>query len=459
MKKLLALLLALTMVLSLVACGNSDTPETTEPPKDTQNVEAQGGEETPAEETVLTIPSYMIGENAGAVYFEPAVERFNTKYEGTYEIVLEEISEADYFSQLSMLAQTGNLPLIVCGAPSTTADFVDTVLVPQNLYYPMNDFLDAHPEIEALCLDSSMNYSTLENGDVIGVPSVYVPTVGLFYNDALFTPSKSIGQMSVDEFMTELGENKFAFQTVDNAWTSMLWLSALVANEEGGAELLAEYDGKTLYDYNHPAIIAAVTKLQQMWASNAADNSLGAAYADAANAFMSNNAAVICNGPWMNGDFNAETGSGNWSNGFDGATVHGDVYPGNVALANTAAYGRWIVTNNYETEEELNCALAFIEFLYSQEELEAFMLIEGGQCPNMTYTDGFVTSLAESSLLAEQSAAVTSETVIVPNIATIMPSSVAEQVFAADLVQLVNGAMTPEQFCEDLSLKAQETQG
>ena len=59
--------------------------------------------------------------------------------------------------------------------------------------------------------------------------------------------------MTMDEFLNELGEKKFAFQTVDNAWTSMLFLSALIANEEGGAELLAEYDGKFLYDYGDEA--------------------------------------------------------------------------------------------------------------------------------------------------------------------------------------------------------------
>lgn len=449
MKKIIALLLVLVMALSIVACANQEETKDTTP--QTQN-------NTPGTElTTITIPSYMVGENAGAVYFEPAVERFNEKYAGTYKVVLEEITEADYFSQLSLLAQTGNLPVIVCGAPSTTADFVNTVLVPQNLYYPMNAFLEAHPEIANLCLDSSVNYSTLDNGDILGVPLVHVPTVGLFYNEALYTPSKGIGEMSVDEFVNEVSGNKFAFQTVDNAWTSMLWLSALIANEEGGAELLAEYDGKTLYDYNQTCIINAVTKLQQMWGDYAADNSLGAAYADAANAFMSNNAAVICNGPWMNGDFNAETGSGNWSNGFDGSTVHGDVYPGNVALANTAAYGRWIVTNNYKSEAELNCALAFIEFLYSQEELEAFMLIEGGQCPNMTYSENFLNQLSGSALLSEQSAAVNPETKIVPNVATIMPASVAEQVFAAELVNLVNGVITPEQFCNNLTVAAEDT--
>lgn len=455
MKKILALILALAVILSLGACAGN-TPSQSEDSGKPSDTAASDDSKQPAKETVLTIPSYMIGENVGAVYFEPAVERFNEKYAGTYKIVLEQVSEDDYFQQMSMLAQSGNLPMIICGAPSGAADFINTVLVPQKLYYPMNDFLDSHSEIKNLCLDSSVNFSTQENGDIVSLPAVYVPTVGLFYNEAQFKPSKDIGSMTMDEFLTELGENKFAFQTVDNAWTSMLFLSALIANEEGGAELLAEYDGKFLYDYNQPCIVNAVKKLQSIWKTNAASNSLGAAYADAANAFLSNNAAVICNGPWMNSEFGADKTS-SWSNGFDGAQVHGAAYPGNVALASTASYGRWIVTNNYKTEEELQCALAFIEFLYSQEELEAFMLIEGGQCPKMNYTEGFKTQLSASALLAEQSAAITADTTIVPNVATIMPASVANQVFAADLVQLVNGTMSAEDFCNDLSVKAEET--
>ena len=36
----------------------------------------------------VTIPSYKTGENVGAVFFEPQVERFNEKYAGQYKINL-----------------------------------------------------------------------------------------------------------------------------------------------------------------------------------------------------------------------------------------------------------------------------------------------------------------------------------------------------------------------------------
>lgn len=39
--------------------------------------------------------------------------------------------------------------------------------------------------------------------------------------------------MSMDEFMESLGDNKIAFQTAENGWTSALLLAALIGNEEG----------------------------------------------------------------------------------------------------------------------------------------------------------------------------------------------------------------------------------
>ena len=55
-----------------------------------------------------------------------------------------------------------------------------------------------------------------------------------------------------------------------------------------------------LWDYFLPN--NAVTKLQKMMQTNASANTVGAAYADAANAFMSKNASIICNGSWMSSE-------------------------------------------------------------------------------------------------------------------------------------------------------------
>lgn len=441
-KKIVSLLLALALVLSMAACGGSGSSAAGTPANDGGSA---GGE------IVVTIPTYYVGENVGAVYFEPAVARFNEQNAGKYRIELEEVIEQSYTDIISQQAQAGNIPLILA-TPGT--EWVQTVVIPQHLYEPMNDFLDAHPDIKALCLDNSVDYCTQENGEIVSIPIVTTSNVGLFYNSDLYSPSKPISQMSVDEFVSSLGDNKLAFQTVDNAWTSVLFLTALIANEEGGTELLQQYDGEKLYDFNQPCILNAVTKFQQIWGTYAAANSVGAAYPDAANGFMSGQSAVIFNGSWMNSDFGPDS-SGNWSNGFDGANVNADYYPGNIAIGGTRGYGRWMMTNN-GTDEEKECAAAFLAFLYSKEELETFALTEGCQIPNMTFSDSFLSQLDDKPLIKQQTELCTSDTTMVPNFSSIMISSVADSVFANDLVQLVNGNMTPEQFCQDLTTKSQE---
>ena len=81
-----------------------------------------------------------------------------------------------------------------------------------------------------------------------------------------------------------------------------------------------------------------MAKLQNLLQNNAASNSVGAAYADAANAFMSEQAAIIANGPWMSSDFESSN-SDKWSNGFDGAKVRASLFPGDVGIADSVSGG------------------------------------------------------------------------------------------------------------------------
>lgn len=448
-RRILACLTLVALVASLASCSNSNSSSSS---GSSASGSTETGSTASGEEVILTLPTYYCGENVGAVYFEPAVERFNEKYDGQYEVQLEEVVEASYNDKMSTLAQSGKLPVLISGG---STEWINTVLIPQKLYYDTKDWLNESGIID-LCLDSSVEYSTQEDGSVVGVPIVTVSTTGLYYNGANYTPDKNICDMSMDEFIASLDGQNMAWQTVDNAWTSMLFLTALVANEEGGAEWLQEYDGTKCYDYNTEWMVSAVTKLLDVWNQTGGSTYVGKAYADAANDFMSGNSAVICNGTWMNSEF-SESGSANWSNGFDGANVHADYYPGNIALCNTKAYGRWFLTNNYSSDAELEAAKAFLEFIYSPEELETFALTEGCQIPNLEYSDDFVASLDENPLVKEQNEKLTDDTLMVPTIASIMPDSVANSVLANALTQLVNGAITPEEFCNTLTVKAEES--
>lgn len=447
-KRFVSILLVAAMTASLAACGGSNggdnSASATEKGGKTESA-SDGGEIT------LTIPTFFVGENVGAVYFEPAVERFNEANKGKYHIELEEVVEASYTDKISQLAQSDSLPALI---QTPNIEWIKTAMIPGKLYYPMNDFLDEHPEIKELCVDASLEYCTQENGDIISVPAITLSNTGLYYNSALYSPEKTVSSMTMDEFISSLGDNKFAFQTVDNAWTSAMLLTALIANEDGGKEWLRSNEGTKCYDYTEPAFVNAVTKLTEIWKTNASANAVGAAYADAANAFMSDQAAVICNGPWMNSEF-VDSASDNWSNGFNGADVNADYYPGNVSICDTKVFGRWTLTNG-GTDEERECAEAFLAFIYSKDELETFALTEGCQIPNLTYSDEFLSKLDEKPLVKQQAELLTSDTNIVPNVKTIMPDSVATSVFGTNLVQLVNGQITPEEFCETLTTKAAE---
>lgn len=258
----------------------------------------------------------------------------------------------------------------------------------------------------------------------------------------------------MDEFMESLGDNKIAFQTAENGWTSALLLAALIGNEEGGADLLNNNTDEKLYDYTAEPFVNGVAKLQTLLENNASSNTIGAAYADAANAFMSKSASIICNGSWMSTEFDASS-SDKWSNDFNGDDVKATIYPGNIALTNERNYGEFWVSNN-ATDEEKEAAEAFLAFRDSQEEIEALILAEGGTAPKLTYTDDFTTKLKENRILSELSESMDENTKYVASLGDIFPASVADTEFGKLLPKLADGTLTPEEFCQELTQKAEE---
>ena len=400
----------------------------------------------------LTIPHYKIGENVGAVFFLPQVERFNKLYEGKYHITIEELTQDLYAEKMKQLGQQNALPALVEGGET---EWIQNVVIPNGLYTDMSAFLADHADVAAMLDDTALAYNTTEDNKVFSIPSPVVRPMGMFYNGALVDlGDKTAADLSWDEFAEKLGDNKIAFMTGENAWTTSLIFSSLIAVEEGGADLLRETYSTKIYDYNQPAILNAVTKLQALLQNYAASNTVGAVYADAANAFESNNAAVIANGSWMVSDFLPE-GSANWSNGFDGSTVRGDVLPGNVALANTAGYGWWVPANVSDAEKE--AAMAFIAFMNTPEELEAYMLAEGGVCQKLTVSEAYTAQAQENALMYEYVNAVNADTIICPAVCDCMPSSIANTEFGNLLPLLIDGTYTPEQFCQQLTTLAEET--
>ena len=443
-------LAAAMMTASLAGCGGAaSSAATSTTGGDTASSTASA--DTSSGVVEVTIPSYKTGENVGAVFFEPQVERFNEKYAGKYKINLENVPQDGFNDRLKQLAQQNKLPVLVQGGDP---DWVKNVVIPNGIAYDLTDWIDATPAVKDVLIDDSREYCSNEDGRVMVLPLATVRPTGFFYNSAMWSTDADISAMSMDEFVSALGDQKIAFSTAENGWVSALFLTALVAEEDGGEEWLKSGIETKITDFNQPCFINAVTKLQNLLQNNAASNSVGAAYADAANAFMSEQAAIIANGPWMSADFES-TNSDKWSNGFDGAKVRASLFPGDVGVANTAAFGEWWISAS-ASEDEIALAKAFLEFVYSPDELEGFLLAEGGDAPNLTYSDGFKAKQGETQVLADLAADTNADTVFAPCILDVIPASVANTEFGKLLPSLADGTYTPEQFAQWMSDKAAE---
>lgn len=440
LKTIIPVLLSTAMVLNLSACGTkvSDSRE--------KSMESL---------VEITLPTYLSGENVGAVFFLPQVERFNEKYEGKFRINIEEVPQAAYAEKMKQLAQQNKLPVLVHSPGSGGIDnqWFQQVILANDMAYDLSGFASKYPESAAHWIKDSVEYCMVD-GKLICKPATVMKPIGMFYNETLYSSGQEVKDQMMDEFIAGLGDNKFAFQTADNAWTTGLFLTALIANEEGGAELLSDSADEKLWDYSHPPIINAVEKLKNFVQDHGAVNSIGAAYADAANAFMSKQAAFICNGTWMASEFEQESAD-KWSNTFDGGQVKATVYPGNVVLATSRTYGEfWISKAAADEEKEL--AEAFLAFRDSREEIEALLLAEGGEAPNVDYSKDYKEKQKKTRVLYELTQSMNQDTRYVVQIYDVMPNSVADVEFGKLLPKLLDNTLTAEEFCQELTKKAEE---
>lgn len=188
-----------------------------------------------AEEIVITIPHYKTGENVGGKFFMPQVERFNALYEGKYQINLEELPQDLYPEKLKQLGQQNALPALIEGGDT---EWIRNVIIPNGLFTDLSGFVSENEAIGSLLLESTLEYNNAD-GKMVSIVLPVVRPIGLYYNADMISVDKKLSEMSGwDEFANYLGDTKVAFMTGENAWTSQLTLSGLIALEPGGAELL-----------------------------------------------------------------------------------------------------------------------------------------------------------------------------------------------------------------------------
>jgi len=396
--------------------------------------------------------TYQINENPGARWQDVWRETFNEKYEGTYRVEVESIDEMQYMNKVKQLYLQNALRAPV---QATDEAWFEEVVIPQDGFVDLREFFDEYPELLEYVSDEELEKVTLDDGRIATLPSFGERPIGFIYNDKMYSPRKPIQEMSHAEFARSLGDLEVAFMTAENAWTTGLYLTALLAAEPGGAAYLNAHPQQKMTDYNNDIWINAITKLQSFALEYGYDGMVGAAYADAANAFMGGDpdVAFIANGPWMFPSF-APDGSDNWSGDFDGSQVKASPYPGNIAFNNGRVWNDFLPSTI--PEEQLEAWYAWLAHINSIEMLEEKAKYDGTINPLIPHTDEFKRAVAENQWINSMAQAMNEDTVMVPHLYGVLPEVIGNDEFPKLVSQLLTDAITPEEFCATLTQKAKD---
>ncbi|BCJ98278.1 ABC transporter substrate-binding protein [Anaerocolumna chitinilytica] len=349
LSKAIVLLLALTMVMSLTACGNKAD-------KDTSTSNAGGKtEETSSEPVEISYATFMVGAHTSAAAEAEVISAFNKKYEGKYKVVVEELpSDNAFVDKMKVLASSKTLPDVLIGKNG-----IRELAIDNGQAVNIKPFLDEDAEWMKFVGEDAMNYNMEEDGSVYSV-SNQRQNIGYFYNKEMFEKAGVTPAKTWDEFMSnnaklkKAGFTPLALMTGENAWTTNLWLAAMIGTDgaEGNAFMNTSYPT----NYSNSSVIKALEMIQTCLKEYTTPDAVGALYANAANNFEQGNVAMIANGPWMCPDFTDETKS---IPGF-GDKVGVALYPED-GLVSQFEVG-YILCTNGKSKEEQKGALEFLKF-------------------------------------------------------------------------------------------------
>lgn len=296
-KRLTALALAALMTAGcLSGCGGGG--ETTDEGASTEST---------GEEIVINYPTFQCGVNTASPVVDQLIEEFNAEYAGKYRIQKEDVpGDANYVDKIKVQLGTGDLPPVVYGGGYNLLDLA----LAKDVVVDLTSYVEADPEWKALYSDVAL--TTNSRDGKIYASSSEGSLVGYFYNKELFEKAGIAEPAKTwDEFWEQCDKLKaagitpLALDTADSAWVTSLWAGAMIATSgDEGYEFMKQMNP---IDYNNQPTIDAFTNVQKMLQEYTTLDAIGGKYEHAANNFLSGQAAMIANGPWMIGDFSDET--------------------------------------------------------------------------------------------------------------------------------------------------------
>lgn len=438
-KRLTALALAALMTAGcLSGCGGGG--ETTDESASTEST---------GEEIVINYPTFQCGVNTASPVVDQLIEEFNAEYAGKYRIQKEDVpGDANYVDKIKVQLGTGDLPPVVYGGGYNLLDLA----LAKDVVVDLTPYVEADPEWKALYSDVAL--TTNSRDGKIYASSSEGSLVGYFYNKDLFAQAGIAEPAKTwDEFWQQCDKLKaagitpLALDTADSAWVTSLWAGAMIATSgDEGYEFMKQMNP---IDYNNQPTIDAFTNVQKMLQEYTTLDAIGGKYEHAANNFLSGQAAMIANGPWMIGDFSDET-----KTTADFADKVGvAIFPGNFVY-DAPIQGYFVTKQDDPALEE--AAVEMVKFFTSAHAQQVALEVQG-MVPASSTVEITETAKQNYPLLVEFLDLAEGATVRTDNLqATMYPNLL--DVVSQDLPLLASGEMTPTEFCQTLSTEAAKNQ-
>lgn len=438
-KRLTALALAALMTAGcLSGCGGGG--ETTD---ESASTESTGSE------IVINYPTFQCGVNTASPVVDQLIEEFNAEHAGKYRIQKEDVpGDANYVDKIKVQLGTGDLPPVVYGGGYNLLDLA----LAKDVVVDLTSYVEADPEWKALYSDVAL--TTNSRDGKIYASSSEGSLVGYFYNKDLFAQAGIDAPATTwDEFWQQCDKLKaagitpLALDTADSAWVTSLWAGAMIATSgDEGYEFMKQMNP---IDYNNQPTIDAFTNVQKMLQEYTTLDAIGGKYEHAANNFLSGQAAMIANGPWMIGDFSDET-----KTTADFADKVGvAIFPGNFVY-DAPIQGYFVTKQDDPALEE--AAVEMVKFFTSAHAQQVALEVQG-MVPASSTVEITETAKQNYPLLVEFLDLAEGATVRTDNLqATMYPNLL--DVVSQDLPLLASGEMTPTEFCQTLSTEAAKNQ-
>ncbi|MEA5012724.1 MAG: extracellular solute-binding protein [Angelakisella sp.] len=367
MKRVLTSLLAVSMILMLAACGSNSTAPVSSAP----SVASSDAASSSTEVIEIYYPTYRVGANVLAATEKTMIDSFNEHFAGKYKLIVEELpSDVSYQEKMAVLAATGDLPDLVEGK-----GLVMSLAIKNGQAQDLTPFIEADPEYRAEVGEAALASNTID-GKIYGVPDLN-QCFGYFYNKEMFDKAGIKPAETWDEWMENCeklkasGVTPLTFFTGENSWTTQNVLVSIIGTQNEAGNQLVNSKEK-IKDWNTPEVIKGLGMIQTMFQKYCSSDAVGGVYANVANYFLQEKAAIMPNGAWMIPDFsNPEKATEGLADKIGVA-----MFPGGGMIANYD-YGFMMCTKDPAKQEAVWEAIKW----FTNADAQRIKLEQGGNIP------------------------------------------------------------------------------